>query len=121
MIRRLVAENLNGRISCDLAFNPDLNIITGKNGSGKTTLLKLVWYLISGNLERIFPEMTFDRVVIETDAFSLEIVSRVKSRTTRYAFKLSIGEEILDKDLSVEAIDHSTFVEQLNERIAPIS
>lgn len=121
MIQRLVVDGLNGRISCDLHFNPDLNIITGKNGSGKTTLLKLIWYLISGNLERIFPEMTFDRVRIETDAFTLEIEARTKARTRRFAFSLEREDENVSKDLSIEAVDHSTFVEQLNQRIAPVS
>ena len=53
MIESLSVKGLNHRVDADLEFNEDLNIITGKNGSGKTTLLKLLWYLISGNLERI--------------------------------------------------------------------
>ena len=73
MIKSLSVKGLNNRIDADLEFNEDLNIITGKNGSGKTTLLKLLWYLISGNLARIFPEIPFQSVSIETDAFSLSI------------------------------------------------
>ena len=75
MIKRLVVKGLNNRAdgTHDLEFHPDLNIFTGPNGSGKTTLLKLIWYLISGNLERIFPEIPFRFVSIETDVFSLEI------------------------------------------------
>ena len=75
MIKRLVVKGLNNRAdgTHDLAFHPDLNIFTGPNGSGKTTLLKLIWYLISGNLERIFPEIPFRFVSIETDVFSLEM------------------------------------------------
>ena len=53
MIKRLVVKGLHGKFDFDLAFNEDLNILTGKNGSGKTTILKLLWYLISGNLHRI--------------------------------------------------------------------
>ena len=75
MIKRLVVKGLNNRAdgTHDLAFHPDLNIFTGPNGSGKTTLLKLIWYLISGNLERILPEIPFQFVSIETDVFSLEM------------------------------------------------
>ena len=64
MIRSLSVRGLNNWINFDRKFNDDLNIITGKNGSGKTTLLKLLWYLISGNLERIFPEIPFESVSI---------------------------------------------------------
>ena len=74
MIKSLSVKGLNNRIDADLEFNEDLNIITGKNGSGKTTLLKLLWYLISGNLERIIPEIPFQSVSITTDSFSLSLV-----------------------------------------------
>lgn len=73
MIRRLEVKGLNNRIQADLDFNEDLNIITGRNGSGKTTLLKLIWYLISGNLDRILIDIPFDFVLIVTDFFSLNI------------------------------------------------
>ena len=84
MIKRLVVKGLNHRSdgTHDLEFHPDLNIFTGPNGSGKTTLLKLIWYLISGNLERIFAEIPFQFVSVETDVFSLEMnrvdIDRVK-------------------------------------------
>ena len=74
MIRRLQVKGLNNRIDASMNFNEDLNIITGRNGSGKTTLLKLIWYLISGNLERILPEISFKVVSIETDAFFLSMM-----------------------------------------------
>jgi predicted ATPase len=73
MLQHFSVSQLNGRTNCDLHFQPDLNIITGRNGSGKTTVLKLLWYLMSGNLERIFPEMSFDRLHLQTDAFSIAI------------------------------------------------
>ena len=74
MIQKLEVKGLNNRVDASLEFNEDLNIITGRNGSGKTTLLKLIWYLISGNLERIIPEILFQSVSIETDSFSLSIM-----------------------------------------------
>ena len=64
MIKSLSVKGLNHRVDADLEFNEDLNIITGKNGSGKTTLLKLLWYLISGNLERMILEIPFQSVSI---------------------------------------------------------
>lgn len=57
----------------DLQFHEDINIITGQNGSGKTTLLKMLWYLISGNLVRVFAEINFDSLILETDQVRLTI------------------------------------------------
>ena len=73
MIKSLSVKGLNHRIDADFEFNEDLNIITGKNGAGKTTLLKLLWYLISGNLARIFLDIHFQRVSIRTSLFSLSL------------------------------------------------
>jgi predicted ATPase len=121
MIKTLAVTGLNDRFSCALEFQPDLNILTGKNGSGKTTLLKLIWYLISGNLERIFPEMTFEKVEIRTTSFALTIDARQTPKGRRFAFEWAIGSETGAKDLSIDAVDESNFVQQLNRKIAPIS
>ena len=72
MIKRLEVSGLNDKVNADLEFNEDLNIITGANGSGKTTLLKLIWYLISGQIDRAL-YVPFDFVLIETDQFQLSI------------------------------------------------
>ena len=56
MIQKLEVMGLNHQFDYGLKFNPDLNIFTGSNGCGKTTLLKLVWYLISGNLQTYFKD-----------------------------------------------------------------
>ena len=105
MIKRLVVKGLNNRAdgTHDLEFHPDLNIFTGPNGSGKTTLLKLIWYLISGNLERILPEIPFQFVSIETTLFSAAI-ARVKlgkvELTSQFAGELASTEIIaVDKDI----------------------
>ena len=94
MIRRLEVKGLNDQVGSnhDLFFHEDLNIFTGANGSGKTTLLKLIWYLISGNLYRIFPEIPFESVVIETDPFSLNI-NRVPPNMVELNGKIS-GEKV---------------------------
>lgn len=73
MLNRILVEGLNDGPTRELTFYPDLNILTGRNGCGKTTLLKLIWYLVSGNLERIPAEISFRRVTFETDEFSLVI------------------------------------------------
>ncbi len=73
MIRTLEVKGLNNRVDGAWEFNEDLNIITGRNGSGKTTLLKLIWYVISGNIERILLEIPLRLVSIETDSFSLSM------------------------------------------------
>ena len=94
MIRRLKVKGLNNRIEADLRFNEDLNIITGRNGSGKTTLLKLIWYLISGNLERILPEIPFEFVLIETDQFSM-FMTRIESKLVKFEYELNQQEDTL--------------------------
>lgn len=66
--------NQNKTSNFDLNFNEDINILTGKNGTGKTTILKLIWYLISGNIDRIMAEEAiFEEIAIETNTFSLNI------------------------------------------------
>ena len=80
IIKHFNVSNLNQNEdwNFDFDFNADINILTGRNGSGKTTLLKLIWYLISGNIERIIPNPAeenaiFTKIEIETDTFSLSI------------------------------------------------
>ena len=114
MIESLSVKGLNHRVDADLEFNEDLNIITGKNGSGKTTLLKLLWYLISGNLERIFSEIPFQSVSITTDSFNLWI-----PRLSEEKFKLIstfFGEKQSIETGTVEELDDK--IRELNGRIA---
>ena len=75
MIRSLEVKGLNNRNdgNFNFHFHEDLNIFTGANGSGKTTLLKLLWYLISGNLQQIVHEIPFNFILIRTDSFSLTV------------------------------------------------
>ncbi|MEX2411327.1 MAG: AAA family ATPase [Candidatus Paceibacterota bacterium] len=85
-IKQLKVKKLQNRIDCDLKFNDDLNIVTGQNGSGKTTVLKLIWYLISGNIERVFRELVFEYLKLKTSNYDLEI--KVESETILYKWKL---------------------------------
>ena len=73
MIQYLKVKGLNKQFDGEFEFNEDLNIFTGPNGSGKTTLLKLIWYLISGNLNQILAQIPFHFISIQTDLFALSI------------------------------------------------
>lgn len=79
-IQYFMVEGLNGRPKQELYFHEDINVITGVNGSGKTTILKLMWYMISGNLERIMPEISFSKAQIITDEFTLTIDRLVENK-----------------------------------------
>ncbi len=84
---------MHGKPNLDfnLLFNQDLNILTGKNGSGKTTILKLLWYCLSGNVDRIRAEITFKKVTLETDLFKLAIAMDNASESKELTFNLEIG------------------------------
>ena len=114
MIESLKVKGLNHRIDADLEFKEDLNIITGKNGSGKTTLLKLLWYLISGNLERIFPEIPFESASITTDSFNLWILRLQENQIKLFSTFAGEGQSI--ETGTVEQLDDK--LEELSERIA---
>ena len=74
-ILSIQVRGLSNKIDARYEFNEDINIITGINGSGKTTLIKLIWYLISGNIERIAPEINYKEVKLTTDAYEVELVN----------------------------------------------
>lgn len=112
MIKSLSVKGLNNRIDADLEFNEDLNIFTGKNGSGKTTLLKLIWYLISGNLERVISEIPFQHISIEGDSLYLVIHRPSTSEITLTSTDLSNGTQ---KKGTVEQLDDT--LKELNKRI----
>ena len=73
MIQCLEVKGLNNRLDGEFEFNEDLNIFTGANGSCKTTLLKLIWYLISGNLQQIVLEIPFHTISIQTNLFDFSM------------------------------------------------
>ena len=117
MIRKLEVKGLNNRVDASLEFNEDLNIITGRNGSGKTTLLKLIWYLISGNLERIIPEILFQFVSIETDLFSL-FIRQVEPDMGELECEFHDGGgAIVDFGIPLRRADNED-IHQLNQQIA---
>ena len=104
MIRRFEVNGLYNRIDVSIDFNSDLNIITGRNGSGKTTVLKLIWYLISGNLERIMSGIPFRDVLIETDEFWLTMMQIDNQCAIDYRFA-DENNLILDIEVPVRGSD----------------
>lgn len=62
---------LHGAKDIKIPFDDQLTVITGENGCGKTSALKLMWYLLSPNVERAYREVDFDEAFLETDRFSI--------------------------------------------------
>lgn len=88
MIKKLSVKNLNNRITGDFEFHNDLNIMTGKNGCGKTTILKLMWYMVSGNFDKIFDEMYFDSASVELEGdlvIKIEVVGDETSKKIQFS------------------------------------
>jgi len=72
-LKRACIKGLNDKVDCNIEFHDDINIVTGINGSGKTTLLKMLWYAISGNIERLTSETSFESFSLETSHYSLSL------------------------------------------------
>ncbi|MFT3883374.1 MAG: AAA family ATPase [Gemmatales bacterium] len=122
MIKSLSVKNLNGRMSFDLNFNDDINIITGKNGSGKTTVLKLIWYAISGNLERIVQEIKFDSFTVVTDKITISMLK--EDRKGRRFLKLSYQPtdgELKEIEKPIERTKRGEELEDANRQVSKLT
>jgi predicted ATP-dependent endonuclease of OLD family len=107
--------NQNPSSNFELQFNQDINVLTGKNGAGKTTILKLIWYLISGNIDRMMTEgAIFKDIAIETNTFSLKI-----KIADLISFQWNIGKG--EQHHSVEAYKENGFFQFLNQEILKVS
>jgi predicted ATPase len=95
MIKSLKVTGLNRSMSFNLRFHEDINVVTGKNGSGKTTVLKLLWYAISGNLERILAEIQFESFELETDTVFVAMARETKQKPVivKISYRIAAGEE----------------------------
>ena len=71
MLNKFIVSGLHGNKDIEIDFEPDLTVITGENGCGKTTALKLMWYLLSPNIERAYREIDFSEAFLQTDLFSI--------------------------------------------------
>lgn len=52
-LQQLKIENLFGDYNIDIDFE-NFNIFIGENGIGKTTILNCIYYILSGNLDKLF-------------------------------------------------------------------
>jgi ABC-type lipoprotein export system ATPase subunit len=102
MIKTFEVKNLNEKISGFYTFNSDLNILTGKNGSGKTTLLKLLWYMVSGNFDKIFEEMYFDYAEINFNEGARIVIEIYENEIQEKHIRLTLKSERMDIDVSHE-------------------
>jgi predicted ATPase len=75
-LKSVSIRGLNNKLDCDFEFHNDINIVTGINGCGKTTFLKMLWYAISGNIERLVTEISFAEFNLETSDFSLLLINQ---------------------------------------------
>lgn len=74
MIKRLIVKKLHGKYDYDLHFHEDVNILTGVNGAGKTTVMKLMWYLVGGNIKKIFEEkMRFEYLELQLNSNTISV------------------------------------------------
>ncbi len=74
MVKSIFISDLYGKkINKEYRFDEHINIVTGINGAGKTTFIKLVWYLISGNIERALEEIDFSYINLVHSMFTIEI------------------------------------------------
>jgi len=76
IIENFEVYGLAGSRSFQANFEDDVNILTGKNGSGKTTILKLLWYVVSGNIEHAVREIPFNKFILQTNIYRISIIKR---------------------------------------------
>lgn len=119
MIKRFYVEKLFGDKSLELKLHPDLNIITGRNGTGKTTILKLMWYMLSSNLERVIPEVKFKYAELITDKFTIQLKHLNNGKTE---ILLKVKGKVAEKErISETSYRSSSQVESINRRLVLIS
>lgn len=82
----------------NLNFNSDMNILTGRNGAGKTSVMKLIWYIISGNLEYALSEINFSKAVLTTDEYVCTVF-KLNKNTCKVELQYHEGQQLIFEDL----------------------
>ena len=118
MIKHFKVIGLYHKMNFEFKFNDDLNILTGKNGVGKTTVLRLIWYLISGNIDKIMPTIDFDELEIETNLFMLNLKV---SRQSELTMSWNIGNGEQTKTLNMAQSEVEKASQMLNQEILKVS
>jgi ABC-type lipoprotein export system ATPase subunit/uncharacterized small protein (DUF1192 family) len=117
-LKYLKVVGLYHKMNFEFKINDDLNILTGKNGAGKTTVLRLIWYLISGNIEKIIPAIDFEELEIETNRFMLKVSRQPK---TRLNLIWNVGNGKQTKTLSMAQYEDEKIYKMLNQEILKVS
>lgn len=101
---KIISFYVEGLFGCrepiSINFNQNIHVISGKNGAGKTTILKLVWYFISGNLEKALIEVPFRKAILETDLYTLEVVVQEDQEQPFSTTLIYKNKELLESYLS---------------------
>lgn len=101
-IIRFEVHGLFGRRSpVVLDFNSDINILTGRNGAGKTSAMKLMWYVMSGNIENALIEINFTKAILKTDLYVCAVY-KVSKNTCRIEFDDGQGPQLFEDEVDEE-------------------
>lgn len=116
MIKHFKVIGLYKKMDFEFFFNEDINILTGKNGAGKTTVLRLIWYIISGNIDKII--IDFDELEIETNSFMLNFKV---SRQSELTISWNVGNGKQTKTLNMAQSEVEKTFQMLNQEILKVS
>lgn len=80
-IRRIKINGLFGTHNIDIAFDSSVNVFVGENGLGKTTILSCIYFLLTGNLEKLY-EINFKSIAIffDGDAKEYKVYNKVYNK-----------------------------------------
>lgn len=80
-IRRIKINGLFGTHNIDIAFDSSVNVFVGENGLGKTTILSCIYFLLTGNLEKLY-EINFKFIAIffDGDAKEYKVYNKVYNK-----------------------------------------
>lgn len=114
MIKALRYEKLNGKIDNNLLFYDDLNLLTGKNGSGKTTIIKTIWYILSGHLDNLLKEISFQSITLTTSSYEFTIALN-KINTANISFYKDGKLEFEEKEIPNEVLIDTRRIKKYDE------